>query len=81
LSVAAGAGLRVGCASAAALQKGANPLGLVALERTRVGLLFGYANRRQSLQDFPALDFQLARQIIDSNFTHPPLLSRRPSMA
>jgi hypothetical protein len=38
-----------------------------------MGLLFGYANRSQSIQDFPALDFQLARQIIDSNFTHPPL--------
>jgi hypothetical protein len=42
-----------------------------------MGLLFGYANRRQSIQDLPALDFQFARQIVDSNFTHPPLLLRR----
>ena len=43
-----------------------------------MGLLFGYANRCQSIQDFSALDFQLARQIIDSNFTHPPLFCAVP---
>jgi hypothetical protein len=40
-----------------------------------MGLFFGYANRRKSVQDFPALDFQFARQIVDSNFTHPPLFA------
>ena len=72
LSVA-GRALPIGSASAAALQIDAHTFGFVALKRTRVGLLFGYANCRQSIQDFPALDFQFARQIIDSNFTHPPL--------
>ncbi len=57
------------------LQVSAHTLGLIALERTGMGLLFGYADRRQSVQDFPALDFQFARQIVDSNFTHPPLFA------
>ena len=73
LSVAGGTLLPLGSTAAAALEIRAYTLGFVALERTRMGLLFGYANRSQSIQDFPALDFQFARQIIDSNFTHPPL--------
>lgn len=60
-------------APAAPLQVRAHTLGFVALERTRMGLLLRDADRGQSLQDLPALDLQLARQIIDSNFTHPPL--------
>jgi hypothetical protein len=40
-----------------------------------MGLLFGYADCRQRVQYLSALDFQLARQIIDSNFTHPPLFA------
>jgi hypothetical protein len=71
----------VAAATAAALEISAHTLGFITLERTRVGLLFGYANCRQSIQDFPALDFQFARQIIDSNFTHPPLLPRRSHVA
>jgi len=65
--------LRLARTAAAALQVVAHALGFVAFERTRMGLLFGDADHRQSIQDLPALDFQLARQIIDSNFTHPPL--------
>jgi hypothetical protein len=71
----------IGGAAAPFLQIGAHTLGFIAFERTGVGLLFGYANHGQSIQDLPALDFQFARQIIDSNFTHPPLLMRRPNVA
>ncbi len=65
--------LRLRVPAASPLQIDAYTLSFIALERTRMGLLFGYANCRQSVQDLPALDFQFARQIIDSNFTHPPL--------
>jgi hypothetical protein len=65
--------LPIGTTAAATLQIGAHTLGFIAFQRTRMGLLFGDAHGCESIQDFPALDFQLARQIIDSNFTHPPL--------
>jgi len=39
----------------------AHTLGFVQLERTGVSLLLGHANLGQSFQNFPALDFQLAR--------------------
>ncbi len=73
LPVAAGITLRVGTSTESPLQIGAHTFGLIAFERTRMGLLFGYANRGQSIQDLPTLDFQFTRQIINSNFTHPPL--------
>jgi len=34
-------------------------------------LLFGHTHRGQSVENRLALDLQFARQIIDSNFTHP----------
>jgi len=73
LPIAGGTVLPIGAATAAAPQIDAHTLGFIAFERTRMGLFFGYADCSQSLQDFPALDLKLARQIIDSNFTHPPL--------
>jgi hypothetical protein len=48
-------------------------LGLVGLDGAGVGLGFGDTNRRQSVQDGPALDLKLACQIVDSNFAHPSL--------
>jgi hypothetical protein len=73
LPVAARSRSRIGSTTAPLLQICAHTLGFVGFERTRVGFFFSYANHRQGVQDFPALDFQFARQIVDSNFTHPPL--------
>jgi hypothetical protein len=47
-------------------------LRLIRLDRAGVCLWFGHANRRQSIQNGPALDFEFPRQIVDSNFAHPP---------
>jgi hypothetical protein len=60
-------------ARALALEVAAHLLGLIGLDRTGVRLALGHANRRQSVQDGPALDLQFACQIIDSNFAHPSL--------
>ena len=43
------------------------------LQRTGVGLAGGQAELRQYVENLPALDFHLAREIVDSNLTHPPL--------
>jgi hypothetical protein len=51
----------------------AHLFGLVGLDRTGVRLRLGDANRRQSVQNGPALDFQLSCKIVDSNFAHPSL--------
>jgi hypothetical protein len=40
---------------------GAHTLGLIGLDRARMRLLLGYANRCESIQNFPALNFQLSR--------------------
>jgi hypothetical protein len=48
----------------------AHTLGFVDLDGTRVGLLFGDADFRQGFKNLSTLDFQLARQIVDSNL-HP----------
>jgi hypothetical protein len=46
---------------------------LVVLQRTGVGLAGGQAELRQYVKNLTALDFHLAREIVDSNLTHPPL--------
>jgi hypothetical protein len=38
-----------------------------------VGLSGGQAELCQYVENLPALDFHLAREIIDTNLTHPPL--------
>jgi hypothetical protein len=43
------------------------------LQRTGVGLAAGQAEFRQYIKNLPTLDFHLAREIVDSNLTHPPL--------
>jgi hypothetical protein len=53
----------------------ANLLRLVLLERTRVGLAARQAELRQYVENLPALDFHLAREIVDTNLTHPPLFN------
>jgi hypothetical protein len=40
---------------------GAHTLGFIRLDRARMRLLLGYANRCESVQYFPALNFQLSR--------------------
>jgi hypothetical protein len=56
-----------------ALEIVAHLLGLIGLNRTRVRLRLSHANRRQSVQNGPALDFHFACEIVDSNFAHPSL--------
>jgi hypothetical protein len=51
----------------------ANLLRLVFFQRTGVGFALGQAEFRQNVKNLPALDFHLAREIVDSNLTHPPL--------
>ncbi len=51
-------------------------LRFVRFDGTGVGLLFGDANGGKEIEDFLALDFQLPRQIVDSNLRlHPPFVS------
>jgi hypothetical protein len=38
-----------------------------------MGLAAGQAEFRQYIKNLPALDFHLAREIVDTNLTHPPL--------
>jgi hypothetical protein len=49
-----------------------------------VGLAGSQAKLRQYVKNLPALDFHLAREIVDSNLAHPPLfnvLPKRPLVA
>ena len=43
------------------------------LQGTGVGLAAAQAEFRQYVKNLPALDFHLAREIVDTNLTHPPL--------
>jgi hypothetical protein len=38
-----------------------------------MGLARGQAKLRQYVKNLPTLDFHLAREIVDTNLTHPPL--------
>jgi hypothetical protein len=60
-------------AAAPATEVAAHLLGFIGLDRTGVRLCLRDANRRQSIQDGFALDFQLPCKIVDSNFAHPSL--------
>jgi hypothetical protein len=51
----------------------ANLIGLVVFQRAGVGLAAGQADFRQYVKNLTALDFHLAREIVDTNLTHPPL--------
>jgi len=57
-----------------------NPLSLAGFDGTRVGLAFGQAHVFQSIEDLFTLDFQLTRQIVNSNLTHPPLFVVLPNV-
>jgi hypothetical protein len=55
------------------LKLSANLIRLVPLQRTGVRLAGAQAEFRQNVKNLPALDFHLAREIVDPNLTHPPL--------
>src|ERR1035438_6157069 len=46
---------------------------LVRLQRTGVSLAGAQTEFRQNVKNLPALDFHLAREIVDTNLAHPPL--------
>jgi hypothetical protein len=50
--------------------------GLILIERAGVGLACADAELCQYLKNLAALDFQLSREIVDSNLTHPPLFKK-----
>ncbi len=62
-----------GAFHASAVEERAYPLRLIVFQRTGMGLLLAHADLRQRVKNLFALDFQFACQIVDSNFTHPPL--------
>jgi len=51
---------------------------LMFFEGARVRFTRTHAELRQHVENLPALDFQLARKIVDSNLTHPPLFDVLP---
>jgi hypothetical protein len=60
-------------AAALAAEIAAHLLSLVGFNRAGVRLWLSHANRSQSVQNGPALDFEFPCQIVDSNFAHPSL--------
>ncbi len=58
-----------------------NLLRLVQLQRAAVRLARRNAELRKNVQNRPRLDFQLFREIVDSNLTHPPLFNLCRRMA
>jgi hypothetical protein len=68
-------GLRAGALRTprATLKMCAHLLCFVGLQRTGMGLAGGQAELCQYVKNPSALDFHLAREIVDSNLTHPPL--------
>jgi hypothetical protein len=60
---------------ARAAKMGANFFRFVLFQGAGMGLLLGYANIRQHVENGLAFNFQFPGQIIDSNLTHPPLCS------
>jgi hypothetical protein len=57
------------------LEMGTDFFRFVAFEGAGVRFLGGDAGHYQSIQDRLAFDFQLSRQIVNSNLAHPPLQS------
>lgn len=55
------------------LELRANLVSFVPFDRTRVCLAFAQTEFREDVKNLPALDFQLAREIVNSNLAHPPL--------
>jgi hypothetical protein len=53
----------------------AHLLGFMLLDRAGMGLLLGYADNGQHIENGFTFDFQLPGQIVYSNLTHPPFIS------
>jgi hypothetical protein len=70
---AGGRGSAVAARPRSTLIMRANFFRLEILQRTGMGLAAGQAEFRQYVKNLPALDFHLAREIVDTNLTHPPL--------
>ena len=51
----------------------ANLAGFIFLQRTGVGFDSVHAEFRKNVDNRARLNFQLAREIVDTNLTHPPL--------
>jgi hypothetical protein len=56
----------------------ANFIGFMVFERTGMRFLLGDADFFQDIENRLALDFQLSGQVVNSNLTHPPLVSSAP---
>jgi hypothetical protein len=54
-----------------------NFVGLVVFNRTGVGLALSQTELCQHVKNLTAFHFHLAREIVDSNLTHPPLFKTR----
>jgi len=59
--------------AAAALKYPAHLFGLKLLNRAGVSFALTQAEFSQNIKNLFALDFHLAREIVDSNLAHPPL--------
>jgi hypothetical protein len=59
--------------SLATLKVRTDLLGLMLFNRAGVSLAFTQAEFTQYVKNLTALDFHLAREIVDSNLAHPPL--------
>jgi hypothetical protein len=73
LSGARGRGGALAAGPRPSLKLRANLVRLVILQGTGVGLALVQAEFRQYVKNLPALDFHLAREIVDTNLAHPPL--------
>ena len=73
LRSARGRGTSVSARTRSTLIMCANLCRLVLFQRTGMSLAAGQAEFRQYVKNLPALDFHLAREIVDTNLTHPPL--------
>jgi len=64
-----------GVTLASSTEMDADLLSLVLLERAGVRFLLGNADFLQNIEDRLTLDFQFSGQVVNSNLTHPPLVS------
>ena len=65
--------VRAGARTGPPLEMPAHFFSFVILNRAGVGLAFGQTELPQNIENLLALDFHLAREIVDSNLAHPPL--------
>jgi hypothetical protein len=65
-------------AIAAPLEMDANLLGFMIFKRAGVRFLLGNADFFQHIENRLTFDFQLPGQVVNSNLTHPPLISSTP---